>query len=479
MASDYSIGQFRFLQRLLLIHGAWSYRRLSTLINYCFQKNITISLVQLWFAFYNGFSGQIFYDQLSAGFYNILFTGLPILLTALFNRDISEANLLRFPQLYAAGPRGECFSTRLFLLTVLKGAFDSILLFFVVIYALSICSDPTGMENDHWAMSTALFTACVLIVNVKVAFDTATWTFFTVFGIAGSIALWWMWAFAMTASVSLNPDTYGVMARLIVEPNFWLVLIFLPITCILPDVAIRYVRTTYFPDTAALGTVYVEYLVALQERESMATKLEAKATDDLVEKSDMFNRQETVNTMLTRQPSAVTKQFSSRGLESRYSYIQTGALPGSQASQPNSIMADLSVPGSEGVGSGDTVGSLDPSHIAPLSFNGGSAFTAPSRPGMERGRHTIAFDPRKTGGAESEEKIPYSRSYSVGMGSTSKQTPTWRQLAKTLKQDNVGFAPFVASEGEKDFVMSGHRMRELSIATMRPKTFTIEQHNRS
>lgn len=34
MASDYSIGQFRFLKRLLLIHGAWSYRRLSTLILY-------------------------------------------------------------------------------------------------------------------------------------------------------------------------------------------------------------------------------------------------------------------------------------------------------------------------------------------------------------------------------------------------------------------------------------------------------------
>ena len=34
MASDVSIGQFRYLQRLLLIHGAWSYRRLATLILY-------------------------------------------------------------------------------------------------------------------------------------------------------------------------------------------------------------------------------------------------------------------------------------------------------------------------------------------------------------------------------------------------------------------------------------------------------------
>jgi len=34
MASDYSIAQFRFLKRLLLVHGRWSYRRLALLVLY-------------------------------------------------------------------------------------------------------------------------------------------------------------------------------------------------------------------------------------------------------------------------------------------------------------------------------------------------------------------------------------------------------------------------------------------------------------
>ena len=34
MASDYSIAQFRFLKKLLLVHGRWSYRRISLLILY-------------------------------------------------------------------------------------------------------------------------------------------------------------------------------------------------------------------------------------------------------------------------------------------------------------------------------------------------------------------------------------------------------------------------------------------------------------
>ena len=42
MSSDYAIGQFRFLQRLILVHGRWSYRRLAeTIANFfykvCFQ----------------------------------------------------------------------------------------------------------------------------------------------------------------------------------------------------------------------------------------------------------------------------------------------------------------------------------------------------------------------------------------------------------------------------------------------------------
>ncbi|KFM79091.1 Phospholipid-transporting ATPase 3, partial [Stegodyphus mimosarum] len=38
-ASDYSIAQFRYLTRLLFVHGAWSHARLCKLILYSFHKN--------------------------------------------------------------------------------------------------------------------------------------------------------------------------------------------------------------------------------------------------------------------------------------------------------------------------------------------------------------------------------------------------------------------------------------------------------
>ncbi|KFP25746.1 putative phospholipid-transporting ATPase IC, partial [Colius striatus] len=58
MTSDYSFGQFRFLQRLLLVHGRWSYIRMCKFLRYFFYKNFAFTLVHVWYSFFNGFSAQ-------------------------------------------------------------------------------------------------------------------------------------------------------------------------------------------------------------------------------------------------------------------------------------------------------------------------------------------------------------------------------------------------------------------------------------
>lgn len=47
-ASDYAIGEFKILKRLLLNHGREFYRRNSSLICYNFFKNMILVLPQLW-----------------------------------------------------------------------------------------------------------------------------------------------------------------------------------------------------------------------------------------------------------------------------------------------------------------------------------------------------------------------------------------------------------------------------------------------
>lgn len=46
MASDFSTSKFKFLHRLTLVHGHWSYHRLANMVLYFFYKN-AVSIIGL------------------------------------------------------------------------------------------------------------------------------------------------------------------------------------------------------------------------------------------------------------------------------------------------------------------------------------------------------------------------------------------------------------------------------------------------
>lgn len=56
-ASDYAIGQFKFLKNLLLVHGREAYRKNSFLVFYMFYKNVLFVLVNFYFGVMSAFSG--------------------------------------------------------------------------------------------------------------------------------------------------------------------------------------------------------------------------------------------------------------------------------------------------------------------------------------------------------------------------------------------------------------------------------------
>lgn len=46
MASDFALPRFRYLQKLLLVHGHWCYSRLANMILYFFYKNAVSHFVR-------------------------------------------------------------------------------------------------------------------------------------------------------------------------------------------------------------------------------------------------------------------------------------------------------------------------------------------------------------------------------------------------------------------------------------------------
>jgi phospholipid-translocating ATPase len=74
MASDFAISRFRFLRKMLLVHGHWNYYRLANVILYFLEKNAIFVLVIYWEQLFNGFSSGFLIDPLYSMLYPIIFT---------------------------------------------------------------------------------------------------------------------------------------------------------------------------------------------------------------------------------------------------------------------------------------------------------------------------------------------------------------------------------------------------------------------
>lgn len=158
-ASDYSIAQFRFLQRLLLVHGAWNYSRMCKLILYSFYKNICLYVIELWFAIYSGWSGQILFERWSIGLYNVLFTALPPLAMGLFDKACSDEVMMTHPKLYKPSQNGQLFNVKVFWLWVVNGMIHSAILFWLPLF---ICKHDilwmNGKDGGYLVVGNFVYT---------------------------------------------------------------------------------------------------------------------------------------------------------------------------------------------------------------------------------------------------------------------------------------------------------------------------------
>ncbi|KAK3442822.1 hypothetical protein EUGRSUZ_B03071 [Eucalyptus grandis] len=95
MSSDIAIAQFRYLERLLLVHGHWCYRRISTMICYFFYKNIAFGFSLFLYEAHTSFSAQPAYNDWFMSLFNVFFTSLPVIALGVFDQDVSARFCLK------------------------------------------------------------------------------------------------------------------------------------------------------------------------------------------------------------------------------------------------------------------------------------------------------------------------------------------------------------------------------------------------
>ena len=172
-ASDFSIGEFHLLKRLLFIHGRINLYRISKMILYFFFKNFVFTLVQLYFSFFCLASGQTFIDDWYITCYNLIFTAFPLCISALTDSDIDikdgkeKKNL---PLLYKENrDKYKIFSFKKFIFKLIKGIIISLIIFS---FALGNEILQYGRNKNIWYMSLKTYICVLIIVSVNLMLNS-------------------------------------------------------------------------------------------------------------------------------------------------------------------------------------------------------------------------------------------------------------------------------------------------------------------
>ncbi|CAO3676123.1 unnamed protein product [Umbelopsis vinacea] len=252
-SADFAISQFRYLKKLLLVHGAWSYQRLSKMIFYYFYKNVALYLTQFWYAFYNGFSGSTLYESWTMSCFNVIFTFLPPLAIGIFDQFVSARMLDKYPQLYILGQHNEFFNQKKFWGWFANAVFHSLILFFTGVGAFR--NDGVfmnGTNGGQWWVGTVVFTAVLGCILWKGALITDIWTKYTFIALPGSMAVWFIYLpvvayIGPSISSSVFPEYNGIVPQVWGNVNFWLYLILVPFLCNIRDFAWKFYKRMYRP----------------------------------------------------------------------------------------------------------------------------------------------------------------------------------------------------------------------------------------
>lgn len=247
--SDYSIAQFRFLLKLLLVHGRWNYIRICKYILGTFWKEMMFYLVQAIYQRWTGYTGTSLYEPWSLSMFNTLFTSLPVIFMGVFEKDLAASTLLAVPELYNIGQKDRGFSIMLYFWWAGFAVCEAVIVFFIMysIYGMA----PFGEGQDLIALGSVAFTGCVVIISLKLQLiELHNKSVAAAIAIFLSVGGWWLWNLIMSVIYPyqvLYTVHHGFTKRFGRDLLWWLTLLLIILSVCLLEVTIKAVKSAVWP----------------------------------------------------------------------------------------------------------------------------------------------------------------------------------------------------------------------------------------
>ncbi|KAK8981695.1 hypothetical protein V6N11_028103 [Hibiscus sabdariffa] len=237
-AADYSIGKFRFLKRLILVHGRYSYNRTAFLSQYSFYKSLVICFIQIFFSFISGVSGTSLFNSVSLMAYNVFYTSVPVLVSVL-DKDLGEGTVMQHPQILFYCQAGRLLNPSTFAGWFGRSLFHAIVVFVITIHAFAY--EKSEMEE----LSMVALSGCIWLQAFVVALETNSFTILQHLAIWGNLVAFYVinWIFSAIPASGM----YTIMFRLCRQPSYWITMFLIVAAGMGPVLALKYFRYTYRP----------------------------------------------------------------------------------------------------------------------------------------------------------------------------------------------------------------------------------------
>ena len=221
LASDYAIAQFRYLKRLLLVHGRLDFYRNVECIFYSFYKNMTFTLNQIIYAFYTHNGGTTMYDSTLYTIFNVFFTSVPIVVYAAYDFDVSPESMMKTPELYSFdGHKAWLQSYPRFILNLLMGVIHAFCAFYI---CYGVCYPFIGIEGfgiTQAEFGVTVYNVVVTMANVTIAGLCCYWTWLHFFFVIASVLIFP--PICMICDVmGLSETISNVTVRWLRTPQYW------------------------------------------------------------------------------------------------------------------------------------------------------------------------------------------------------------------------------------------------------------------
>jgi len=239
-ASDYSIGQFRFVKNMLFHHGRENYRRNTYAIAYMFYKNVLLVMPIWFYGVLSRFSGTQIYNLQLYSAYNVIFTAVPVIWFTTWDKEYTREVLLKRPRLYRIGLENVYFNNSVFWRWFFYATWQGILMVMVIFETMTENSpNIDGMYSDLFAAGSYVFSCIVIVVNMKILISSFEVTLILLLLVIASIAIYFV-AFWFITYYNPAADDFDVFYELMTFSQSYMTIIFFTFSYVLIDAGMRY-----------------------------------------------------------------------------------------------------------------------------------------------------------------------------------------------------------------------------------------------